>query len=81
MDNVDSRTISVCIQALQDAIVYLEGLSQSETVDPSSLEESLLMYERELNVLAEVYRKRSVDGNTNIPIESLLKTRFHRAGL
>ncbi len=39
--NIDIRSISVCIQALEDAIQYYELLSQSETTNNDDYQECI----------------------------------------
>ena len=72
MQTPDHRMMSVCIQALQDAIKYYEFLSQSETVDIDDYQECIFMYERQLCQLVKLYKKAEAEGNVNIPLEELL---------
>ena len=55
MPDIDIRTISVCIQALEDAIRYYDLLSQSETTNSDEYEECKYMYEVELSKMCEIY--------------------------
>ena len=73
MPNIDIRTISVCIQALEDAIRYYDLLSQSETTDSDDYEECKYMYELELSRLCEFYSKEEEKGLTPVPLKQLLK--------
>ena len=73
---IDIRTISVCIQALQRAIRFNDFLSQSETVDGEDLEESSQMYEHELSRLIEVYAAEERSGRVNVPLSRLLHPPF-----
>ena len=73
MPNLDIRTISVCIQALEDAIRYYELLSQSETTDSDDYEECKYMYEVELSRICELYSKEQEKGLVPVPLERLLK--------
>ena len=76
MPQVDVRTLSVCIQALQTAIKHNDFLSQSATVDADDYEESSYMFELELAKLVKLYRQEEVAGNVNIPLAELLKPPF-----
>ncbi len=58
--NIDPRSLSVCIQALQKAIKYNEFLSQSETVELDDYEESSYMYELELMRLIKIYQSKKI---------------------
>jgi hypothetical protein len=73
MPDIDIRSLSVCIQALQDAIRHYEFLCQSETVDADDYEEAKYMYELELARLTEVYAAEEKLGRTSIPLAALLK--------
>ena len=73
MPDVDIRSISVCIQALQDAIRHYEFLCQSQTVDPDDYEEAKYMYELELARMSEIYAAEEKLGRTPIPLASLLR--------
>ncbi len=73
MPDVDIRSISVCIQALQDAIRHYEFLSQSQTVDPDDYEEAKYMYELELARMSEIYAAEEKLGKTSIPLATLLR--------
>ena len=73
MPNIDIRTISVCIQALEDAIRYYDLLSQSETTDSDDYEECKYMYEIELSRLCEIYSKEEEKGLAPVPLNKLLK--------
>jgi hypothetical protein len=73
MPNIDIRTLSVCIQALEDAIRYYDLLSQSETTDSNDYEECKYMYEVELSRLCEIYAKEEEKGLTPVPLKKLLK--------
>jgi hypothetical protein len=73
MPDVDIRSISVCIQALQDAIRHYEFLCQSQTVDPDDYEEAKYMYELELARLSEIYAAEEKLGRTSIPLAALLR--------
>lgn len=74
MDKLDIRTVSVCIQALEDAIRYYELLSQSETTDSDDYEECIYMYEVELSKLCDLYKTAEKNGEAPIPLEKLLKS-------
>ncbi|GAA5213561.1 hypothetical protein ACFSJ3_03310 [Corallincola platygyrae] len=76
MPNVDVRSLSVCIQALQTAIAHNNFLFQSSTVDKDDYEESSYMFELELAKLVEIYKVEEEAGNTQIPLELLLKPPF-----
>jgi len=71
--NIDIRTISVCIQALEDAIRYYDLLSQSETTNDADFEECKYMYEIELIRLCDIYMAEERNGNAPIPLAALLK--------
>ncbi len=73
MVNIDIRSISVCIQALDDSIRYYDLLSQSDTVDSDDFEECKYMYEVELSRLCELYSAEEKKGNVPIPLSKLLK--------
>ena len=85
MPDVDIRSISVCIQALPDAIRHYEFLCQSQTVDPvlphpelrvldpDDYEEAKCMYELELARLSEIYAAEEKQGRTSIPLAALIK--------
>ena len=73
MPNVDIRSLSVCIQALEDAIRYYELLAQSETTDSDDYEECRYMYEVELNRMCEIYAKEEEKGLAPVPLKKLLK--------
>lgn len=73
MPNIDIRTISVCIQALEDAIRYYEFLSQSETAESDDYEECKYMYEVELSRICEIYSKEEERGLVPVPLKTLLK--------
>ena len=73
MPNIDIRTLSVCIQALEDAIRYYDLLSQSETTDSDDYEECKYMYEVELSRICEIYSKEEEKGLVPIPLKKLLK--------
>ncbi|HTF97512.1 MAG TPA: hypothetical protein VL995_15335 [Cellvibrio sp.] len=73
MPSVDIRTLSVCIQALEDAIRYYDLLSQSETTDSDDYEECKYMYEVELSRLCEIYAKEEEKGLVPVPLKKLLK--------
>lgn len=73
MPNIDLRSLSVCIQALEDAIRYYELLSQSETTDSSDFEECKYMYEVELAKISDIYSKEESKGLAPIPLNKLLK--------
>ena len=74
MVNIDIRTISVCIQSLDDSIRYYNLLSQSDTVDSDDFEECKYMYEVELSRLCELYLQEEKKGNVPIPLSKLLKS-------
>ena len=74
--NIDIRSLSVCIQALQKAIKFNEFLSQSETVASDDYEESSYMYELELSRLARIYKEEELAGRVNIPLSELLHAPF-----
>jgi hypothetical protein len=74
MVNIDIRTISVCIQSLDDSIRYYDLLSQSDTVDSDDFEECKYMYEVELSRLCELYAQEEKKGNVPIPLSKLLKS-------
>ncbi|RCU50870.1 hypothetical protein EZV61_06935 [Corallincola luteus] len=76
MPNVELRSLSVCIQALQTAIKHNDFLSQSCTVDGDDYEESSYMYELELAKLVKVYQAEEKLGKTSIPLEDLLHPPF-----
>lgn len=71
--NVDIRSISVCIQALEGAIRYYELLSQSETTNNDDYQECIYMYEVELSRLCEMYSKAEESGAAPVPLKKLLK--------
>ncbi len=73
MSNIDIRSISICIQALEDAIRYYELLAQSETTDSDDYEECKYMYEVELSRLCEIYSKEEAKGKVSISLKTLLK--------
>lgn len=73
---LDSRSLSVCIQALQTAIKHHDFLSQSQTVDKDDFEECSYMYELELCRLVDLYKKEEQLGNACIPLNDLLKPPF-----
>ena len=73
MPNVDTRSLSVCIQALEDAIRYYDLLSQSETTDSNDYEECKYMYELELSRLCALYAEVEKKGEAPIPLAKLLK--------
>ena len=75
MAKVDTGSLSVCIQALQDAMKYYEFISQSETVNKDDHEECVFMYANELARLIDVYKKEEKLGNTDIPLAELLDSR------
>lgn len=76
MPDIDNRTLSVCIQALQRAIRFNDFLSQSQTVDSDDHEESSYMYEQELSRLIDIYAAEELLGRVNIPLSSLLHPPF-----
>jgi len=76
MASINARSLSVCIQALQTAIKHNDFLSQSNTVDKDDYEESSYMYEIELSRLVKLYKEEEQLGNTNIPLDMLLKAPF-----
>jgi len=73
MPDIDIRTISVCIQALEDAIRYYDLLSQSETTNRDDYEECKYMYEVELSKMCEIYLKEEEKGLAPVPLKKLLK--------
>lgn len=77
MANIDPRSLSVCIQALQDAIRYNDFISQSETVDSDDYVESSYLYELELCRLIEIYKSEEKLGNVSIPLSQLLFPPFN----
>ena len=77
MADIDPRSLSVCIQALQKAIKYNDFLSQSETVDSNDYEESSYMYELELLKLIKIYRSEEKINNVSIPLSQLLMAPFN----
>jgi hypothetical protein len=74
MPNIDIKTISVCIQALEDAIRYYDLLSQSDTTNSDDYEECRYMYEVELSRLCEIYSKEEEKGLAPVPLGTLLKS-------
>ncbi|SBS39497.1 hypothetical protein MSP8887_03851 [Marinomonas spartinae] len=80
MANVNARSLSVCIQALQTAIKHNDFLAQSSTVDKDDYEESSYMYELELAKLVELYKAEEKQGNANIPLKDLLRAPFDKMG-
>ena len=76
MPNIDIRSLSVCIQALQKAIKYNDFLSQSDTVDPNDFEESSSIFEIELFNIAKIYKQEEIAGRVNIPLAELLHPPF-----
>ncbi len=74
MVNIDIRSISVCIQALEDSIRYYDLLGQSETTDSDDFEECKYMYEVELSRLCELYASEEKKGNVPVPLNKLLKS-------
>lgn len=76
MPQVDVRSLSVCIQALQTAIKHNDFLSQSATVDSDDYEESSYMFELELAKLIKLYQREEAAGKVNIPLTELLKPPF-----
>lgn len=76
MANIDSRSLSVCIQALQQAIRHNDFLSQSDTVNSDDYEESSYMFELELSKLVEAYAEEEKAGKVSIPLKQLLSPPF-----
>ena len=76
MAEIDSRSLAVCIQALQRAIKFNDFLSQSETVDADDHEESSYMYEHELARLIELYKREEQAGRASVPLAKLLHPPF-----
>ena len=76
MPNIDEKSLSVCIQALQKAIKFNDFLSQSETVESDDYEESSYMYELELSRLCELYKSEELKGKVSTPLSRLLKPPF-----
>jgi hypothetical protein len=74
--DIDIRSLSVCIQALQRALRFNDFLSQSQTVDSDDHEESSYMYEQELSRLIEIYANEERLGRVNIPLSKLLHPPF-----
>ena len=74
MVNIDIRSISVCIQALEDSIRYYDLLGQSDTTDSDDFEECKYMYEVELSRLCELYKAEEKKGNAPVPLNKLLKS-------
>ncbi|MGP9801317.1 hypothetical protein [Rheinheimera sp. NSM] len=74
MQNLDLRSVAVCIQALEDAIRYYELLAQSETTDSDDYEECKYMYEVELSRLCELYSAAEQRGEAPTPLKKLLKS-------
>ncbi|TMN94674.1 hypothetical protein [Pseudoalteromonas sp. S558] len=79
MPSIETKTLSVCIQALQAAIKHNDFLSQSETVDKNDYEESSYMYELELVKLIKLYKKEEENG-VPIPLKDLLKPPLEELG-
>jgi hypothetical protein len=80
MPDIDIRSLSVCIQALQRAIRFNDFLAQSQTVDAEDFEESSLMYEVELARLIEIYKREESAGRVTIPLAKLLHAPFNDDG-
>jgi len=76
MVELDLRSLSICIQALQKAIGHNTFIAQSETVDAEDLEESSYMYELELVRIAKIYRKAERKGEDCTPLSLILKPPF-----
>lgn len=75
MLTLDVQSVSVCIQALEDAIRYYDLLAQSDTTDSDDFEECKYMYEVELSRLCEIYAAAEERGDAPVPLEKLLKTK------
>ncbi len=76
MPEIDIRSLSVCIQALQTAIHHHEFLAQSATVDSDDYEEGSYMFELELARLVKLYQEEERAGRANIALGALLKPPF-----
>lgn len=76
MPEIDTRSLSVCIQALQTAIRHHEFLAQSDTVDGDDYEEASYMFELELARLVKLYREEEQAGRATIALAKLLKPPF-----
>ena len=76
MPDVDVRSLSVCIQALQRAIQFNELMSRSEPADADDYEESSYMFELELGRLAKIYRTEERAGRVDVPLDRLLRPPF-----
>lgn len=75
MLTLDIRSISVCIQALEDAIRYYDLLAQSDTTNSDDFEECKYMYEVELSRLCEIYSAAEARGDAPVPLAKLLKAK------
>jgi hypothetical protein len=74
--DIDVRSLSVCIQALQRAIRFNELMAHSETVDEEDYEQSSYMYELELSRLAKIYRAEEAAGRVDVPLSRILRPPF-----
>lgn len=72
MLTLDVQSVSVCIQALDDAIRHCNLLAQLEAVNSDDFEEFKYMYEVELSRLCKVYSQVEARGEAPIPLKKLL---------
>lgn len=73
MPSLDIHSLSVCMQALEDAVRYYDLLAKADNQDRDDYEECRLMYQQELRRLCQIYREQEQLGVATVPLKRLLK--------